>query len=271
MTLFVAEPELAHAQTLSAEAKLASSDGLAVVAGPAPAELTGEQLTQADGTAAYDQDENDYTFRLGFTDSGVVVTPTATDLTGLTGNQSQTIRVNGTVVASGTGHNVAVAAGRTTTISIVVTAPAGNTNTYTVKVYRNNQTLSNNANLSSLGLAGVSLSPAFRSDTTPYEARVQADKVTVSYGLSDTAGAASAAITASGPVTADDRGDGLDITASAVDGKDVTLVDTANSTRTTRIKVTVTPECGADVVAGTCTGNKDLYHRCLSHSRQPLD
>ena len=246
MTPFVAEPDRAYAQVLSAEARLASGNGLTVVAAPAPAQLTGESLTQADGTGGYDQDENDYTFRIGFNDSGVIVTPTATDLSGLEGNQSQTIRVNGTVVASATSHNVAVAAAGPTTITIAVTAPAGNTNNYTVKVYRNRQNLSSNADLSSLSISpsgGLKLS----SDSTPsapiYEARVQSNKVTVSYSLSDSAGGASAVVTA---------GDGTTIVDSTKPNE-ITLTTQGGIGTFT---VTVTPESGT---AGDKTYTINVY------------
>ena len=104
------------------------------------------------------------------------------------------IRVNGTVVASGSPHSISLAsrAGRTTTITILVTAPLrSSTETYTVKVYRERQTKSDNANLASLGLRGASLSPGFSAGTTSYKARVQAADVILSQSLSDTGGGAS--------------------------------------------------------------------------------
>ena len=210
MTSFVAEPDRAYAQAPSADATLSA---LTVVGSP-----TNQLSTSISFVAA----TNEYDLRIGFNDGGVVVTPTAA--TGIPTGQSQTIRVNGTVVASEANYNVAVAAGRTTTVNIEVTAPAGNKNTYKVNVYRNRQNLSDNNNLSSLGLAGISLSPAFSSGTMEYKARVQAEEVTLSYGLSDTAGGASAAITAP---------------ATGVDGMDVTLGAEAT---TTRITVQVTAE-----------------------------
>ena len=217
MTSFVVEPDRAYAQAPSAVATLSN---LTVVGSPNN-ELSGS-ITFAEATT-------EYNLRIGFTDGGVIVTPTAA--TGLPADQSQTIRVNGTVVASAAAHNVAVAPGRTTTINVVVTAPAGNTNTYKVKVYRNNQTLSSNNNLSSLGLTGVSLSPAFSSGTTSYKARAQAGMVTVSYGLSDSAGGASAAVTV----------DGTNATQADATGKprEITLPNQGTSGT---ITVTVTAE-----------------------------
>ena len=234
MTPFVAGPDRAYAQAaLSADATLS---GLTVAAAPAPAELTGEALTPTFAAAT-----TKYDLRIGFTDSGVVVTPIAA--TGLPADQSQTIRVDGTVVASGTARNVPVAAGMTKAIRIEVTAPAGNKNTYTVNVYRNRQNLSMNANLSSLGLTGVSLSPAFSSGTTTYEARVKAEEVTVTYGLSDTAGGASAALTVANGGTDSDTDDM------------VVPLGAAGSATKTAITVTVTPEAGA----GDANANQKAY------------
>ena len=216
MTPFVAGPNTAYAQAPSAVATLSN-----LTAVGSPNNELSASITFAEAT-------NEYNLRIGFTDSGVIVTPTAA--TGLPADQSQTIRVNGTVVESAAAHNVPVAAGRTTPINIDVTAPAGNVNRYTVKVYRNNQNLSDNANLSSLGLAGVSLSPTFSSGTTTYEARVQSDKVTVNYGLSDNAGGASAALTVANGGTDDDTDDMI-----------VPLGDAGSATKTA-ITVTVTAE-----------------------------
>ena len=239
MTPFVAEPDRAYAQVLSTTATLST---LTVVAGPNNELQANESLTQADGADGFEVDENDYTLRIGFTDSGVVITPTGA--TGIEQDQSQTIRVNGTVVTSGDGQNVAVAAGRTTTITIAVTAPAGNTNTYTVKVYRNRQTLSSNADLSSLSISppgGLKLS----SDSTPsapmYEARVQSDKVTVSYRLSDSAGGASAVV-AAGTETS---------IADPTKPNEITLGTAGTGGITGTFIVTVTPESG--------TGGSKMY------------
>ena len=232
MTSFVADPGRAHAQALSADATL---NDLAVVGGPSGTAVAALSPT-------YSDDEDEYTVRIGFNDTGVVVTPTAgitpTPDDGNPGND-QIIRVNGTVVASGSGHNVSTAAGQTTTISIVVTAPQRTVaKTFTVKVYRERSTESMDANLSSLGISPGSLSPAFSSGTTMYTARVQAGEVTLNYGLSDNAGGASASITAP---------------TSGVEGMKVTLADAAAEGAadggTTTITVTVNAE--ADDSGGT--------------------
>ena len=163
MTLFVAEPDLAYAQAASGDADL---DTLVVTGSPNDAQ-TPDLLPGGRNLATTTM----YTVRIPHVDSGVDITATAKS--GLTGGD-QTIKVNGTTVTSGTAHTVTgIASGTITTINIEVTAPAGNKKVYTVKVYRERSPLSDNANLSSLGLAGVSLSPTFSSDTISYEARVQ--------------------------------------------------------------------------------------------------
>ena len=224
MALFVAEPDRAHAQTLSADATLAT---LEVEGGPSEAELT---LTPTFSGGQNDT-ERMFTGRIPFTDTGVVITPTASEAGEIDAAMNSIIRVNGTVVASGATHNVSLAgrAGRTSTITIVVTAPQRTvTETYTVKVYRERQTLSDNANLASLSVSGGSLTPRFSSGHRSYTARVQADTATISYRLSDTGGGASVGdITASGGVSVDQA------------KKEVPLGDEAS---TTTITVPVTAE-----------------------------
>ena len=173
----------------------------------------------------------EYKVRIPFDQTGVVVTPTAAE------GADAIIRVNGTVVASAATHNVSVASaiGREFIITIHVQAPLrSSTQTYTVKVYRERQPRSDDSSLTSLGVSGASLSPAFRPGTTAYKARVQAANVTVSYRLADTGGGASAALTSSGSGTVDGMKVPLDDAAA----------DTAATGGTTTITVTVTAEDG---------------------------
>ena len=77
-------------------------------------------------------------------------------------------------------HDVALRDGQNTRITVTVTAEDRRTRqTYTVTVYRDRSTRSDNANLSALRLDGVSLSPRFSSGTTEYDARVPYDVTTV--------------------------------------------------------------------------------------------
>ena len=223
MTLFVAQSDVVYAQTPDPSDD-ADLEGLVVTGSPNDA-MANDLLPDNSDFATTTM----YTVRIPYVDSGVDITATAKD--NLDGGD-QTIKVNRTTVTSGTAHTVTgIASGTITTINIEVTAPAGNKKVYTVKVYRERSPKSPNANLRSLGLAGVSLSPAFSSGTTSYKARVQASTVTVSYSLSDTAGGASAAIIAPD---------------SGVTGMEVTLANAAAEGQatggTTTITVMVTPE-----------------------------
>ena len=227
MTSFVAEPDVAHAQTPSADATLSA---LTVVGAPdttttAPGTVTYSTLAPALDTDASDGLTREYKVRIPFDQTGVVVTPTTT----VTGT---IIRVNGQVVESAASHSVSVASaiGSEFTVTIHVQAPLrSSTQTYTVKVYRERQQRSDNKNLASLGVSGASLSPAFTPGKLGYKARIQSDKVTVSYRLSDTGGGASVgAITQTG--------------GTGVEGKVVTLGTEAT---TTTITVPVTAEDGS--------------------------
>ena len=146
--------------------------------------------------------------------------------------------MNGTVVAAEAPHEVSLAsgAGRTTNITIVVTAPLRSvTETYTIKVYRERRTRSDNADLASLRVSGASLSPSFSAGTNMYNARVQSDKVTISYRLSDTGGGASV-----GEIGAQTGpGDTVPVNQAK---KEVTLGDEAG---TTIITIPVTAEDGS--------------------------
>ena len=86
------------------------------------------------------------------------------------------------------GHQVALRAGQKTRITVRVLAEDRSTRqTYTVTVYRERSTRSDNATLSALSLDGVSLSPRFSSGTITYDARVRYDvkTVTVEYTAAD--------------------------------------------------------------------------------------
>ena len=89
----------------------------------------------------------------------MTVTPTASDT-------NATIRVNGTIVASGSASaNIPLTVG-SNTINVVVTAQDGTTtNTYTITVTRAS---SSNADLSNLTVSQGTLTPAFATATTSY-------------------------------------------------------------------------------------------------------
>ena len=246
MTPFVVEPDRAHAQALSADATLS---GLTVVGGPSGSAVVALAQDDADG-GGFDADVEDYTVRIGFNDSGVRVTPTAMQASDDNDDTNDSIiRVNGKTVASAATEevNLATRDGMTTTITIQVTAPLRSvTKTYTVKVYRERQTPSTNANLASLGISPGSLSPAFSSGTTSYKARVQADMVTLSPSLYDTGGGASIVDISAAYRTGDS---GTATPAYDPATKKVTLGDEATSTV---ITVRVTPESVLPSAATAC-------------------
>ena len=115
----------------------------------------------------------------------------------------------------------------TKTVNILTTAESGDTDTYTVNIYR----LDNNANLTALSLgSGVTLTPTFASGTTSYTASVP--YATSSVNVSATKASTKASVSGTG---------NKDLTAGGV----------------TNVSVTVTPEnCGStysSVPGNTCT------------------
>ena len=165
MTPFVADPEIAYAQT-SADTTLGA---LTVVGQPTtnptpPSPPTGvsaystlSPTLQSDPTAASWTTE--YDVRIPFVQTGVLVTvmPTThgvTEFPSESPNDDAIVTVNGqrASLADASGNftrTVSVAAGATTPITIAVTAQSRNsTQTYTVNVYReSSQTRDDNADL----------------------------------------------------------------------------------------------------------------------------
>ena len=215
MTPFVADPDIAYAQ--SADATLSN---LAIVGEPGD--------VAANMTPGFAAATEDYTARIPFITGGVTVTATATDADNATVTFSHT---DTDTSEDGQQINLASRAGMKTDIVVTVRAQAGNTKAYTISVYRERETRSDNANLSSLGISPGSLSPGFSASETSYKARVQAEKVTVTPRLSDTAGGASI-----GTLTATATGG-----TASVDDMEVTL---GNEAETTTITVPVTAEDG---------------------------
>ena len=216
MTPFVAEPNIAYAQAL------ADADLTTLTVTGAPGIDVNANLSPSTVAEATDRM---FTARIPFITTGVNVTATTSD-------SGATIKINGQDATSETPLTVpGLTAGRVNNVNVVVTAAAGNKLTYTVKVYRERQDLSDNANLSSLSISPGSLTPGFRGSETSYNTRVKAAKVTVSYRLSDTAGGASAAI-----VDPDTGVEGMDVELAAAANEDVA------DGGTTTITVMVTPE-----------------------------
>ena len=83
------------------------------------------------------------------------------------------------------GHQVLLTGGQERVVTVTVRSEDGTvTERYTITIYRVRTTPSANANLSSLSLNGVRLSPAFTSSTTIYRGRAaySTEETTVSYG-----------------------------------------------------------------------------------------
>ena len=122
-----------------------------------------------------------YTVDVGSSVSSVTVTPTLQDT-------SATMTVNGQARNSGQALSITLrAAGLSTSIPIVVTAPNGSSKTYTVTVDR--AALGANNNLSALSVSPGSLSPSFSASTTSYTVDVASNvtSVTVTPSEQDTA------------------------------------------------------------------------------------
>ncbi|WMT92720.1 cadherin-like beta sandwich domain-containing protein [Pelagibacterium sp. H642] len=121
-------------------------------------------LTVSDGTLApaFAASTFAYTVAVGNDVTEINFTPTVDDGTA-------SVTVNGQAVASdATSQNVRLDVG-TNTVTIVVTAEDGSTQTYTVKIDRAE---SSNADLSALAASQGTLEPAFSAATTAYSLRV---------------------------------------------------------------------------------------------------
>jgi hypothetical protein len=132
----------------------------------------------ASGTASY-------TASVGNSTTSVTVTPTVNE-------PNATVKVNGIVVASGTASGGISLNVGTNTITTIVTAQDGTTNTYTTVVTR----LSNDATLSALALSSGTLSPSFTSVTTSYT--VSVSNATTSVTVTPTVNQANATVKVNG-------------------------------------------------------------------------
>ncbi len=136
-------------------------------------------LTISSGTLtpAFAANITAYTTSVGTSVSAVTVTPTATD-------PASTIKVNGTIVSSGSASQVIPLVTGLNSIAVAVTANGTTaTKTYTVTVGYG----ATNTNLSNLKLSTGTLSPAFAAATTSYTAMVSnaTTSITVTPTVSD--------------------------------------------------------------------------------------
>ncbi len=172
-----------------------------------------------------------YTASVGNATASLTVTAAAADPTA-------TVKVNGTTVSSGTASGpIALAAGATTTINILVTAQNGTTTrTYSIMVTR---APPNVADLSNLVANSGTLTPVFASGTTSYAATVT--NATTSMTVTPTAidpkatikvnGSAVTSGKASGPITL-----GAEGTATVINA----IVTSQDGTVTKTYSITVT-------------------------------
>ena len=160
-----------------------------------------------------------YTDRVGNITNSVTVTPTASQ------GSSSTIKVNGTVVASGSASGAISLNVGSNTITVLVTAPDGVTqDTYTITVTR---AASSDATLSNLTISAGTLTPTFASGTTSYTDSVgnATNSVTVtptaSQGSSSTIkvnGTVVASGSASGAITLNVGSNTITVLVTAPDG-----------------------------------------------------
>lgn len=109
---------------------------------------------------------------------------TSVSVTATPANAQSTLRINGQQVASGQSMTVTLPLVGNNSVSIVVTAQAGNTRTYTFTVNRAT-TLSNNNDLWALSLSAGSLSPVFCHNTTSYTVNTTQTSTTVTATVAD--------------------------------------------------------------------------------------
>ncbi|MEI6674888.1 MAG: cadherin-like beta sandwich domain-containing protein, partial [Verrucomicrobiota bacterium] len=140
--------QAAYTVTVTRISNVATLSGLTLSSGTLSAEFAAATLI--------------YTTSVANATTGLIVTPVVTD-------SSATVKVNGTIVTSGTASASIQLEVGANPISVLVTAQDGTTQaTYTVIVTR----ISNVATLAGLGLSAGSLSPAFSSETWVYAASV---------------------------------------------------------------------------------------------------
>ena len=163
-------------------------------------------------------------------------------------------------------HEVYVADGVHTPITVTVTAENGNTNTYTVIVYRDKEPASTVTTLSALSLSGVVLSPDFDPERKNYTARAayNTDITTVTATTTDLG--ARVPVISTVPISAQVMGEPNQVTLSnreattitinvtAEDGTTVTVEDDNDATPSPyKIVVYRDPEPSSDATLETLT------------------
>ncbi|MGO0063287.1 cadherin-like beta sandwich domain-containing protein [Brevibacillus fluminis] len=207
------------------------------------ANMSNLALSQGMLSPLFTPSETNYTASVANDVSSITITPTVSD-------SSATVTVNGTAVTSGTASGAINLTVGSNTITIVVTAQDGTTNTYTIIVTR--AALSSNADLSNLILSQGTLSPAFDPGTLIYTASVanSVSSITVTPIVSDS----NATVTVnSASVTSGTASGAINL---AVDNNAITVVVTAQDGTTNTYTIIVT--------RAALSSNADLSNLVLS-------
>ncbi len=206
-------------------------------AGSSNADLSNLAVSQGTLTPAFAAATTSYTDSVINSVTGMTVTPSASDT-------NATIRVNGTIVASGTASaNIPLTVG-SNTINVVVTAQDGSTTkTYTITVTRAG---SSNADLSSLAVSQGTLSPVFAAATTSYTDAV-ANSVT-GMTVTPTASDTNATIRVNGTIVASGAASAnIPLTVGSNTINVVVTAQDGSTTKTYTITVTRAPSSNADL------------------------
>ncbi|WP_166727778.1 cadherin-like beta sandwich domain-containing protein [Mucilaginibacter gilvus] len=194
-------------------------------------------------TPAFQSGINNYTAAVGNVTTSLTVKPTVADVTA-------TVKVNNIAVASGTSSAPINLVVGTNTITAIVTAQNGVTNTYTLVVTR---AASANADLSNLTSNAGALSPAFASNTVSYTGATVNNAIST-IKLTPTTSDATATITVNGITVASGAASPdipLNVGTNAIP---VTVKGQAGNTKTYTVTISRLPSSNADLAGITVSG-----------------
>ena len=216
------------------------------------ATLAGLSLSAGSLSPAFASATTQYVLSVANTVASLTVTPTASD-------SGATIRVNGSVVASGGSSAALALAVGATTLSLVVSAADGtSTATYTVAVTRAAPSLSSDASLAGLVPSTGNLAPLFASGVTAYSLAVPNASASLTFIATTTSTAASLRI--NGAVATSGSSSGA--VALAVGVTTVSIVVTAEdgvTTATYTLAVTRSAAGSCTLTASETDGPFPLY------------
>ena len=225
-------------------------------------DVTLSALTLSDNVAlspTFDPLKRSYTASVINSVSSITVTatPTISGATATIGGEDAT-----------DGEEVALTAGQTTTVTILVTATDGTTTgTYTIAVTRAGSS-STDATLRSLTLSAGTLSPAFDKETTEYTVGVDNSVTPVTITARPTVSGAAVAIT---PEDSDTGRSGHQVALTAGQTTNVTITVTATDGTTTEdytIAVTRAPAPATDATLRSLTLSAGTIEPVFSPARE---